>query len=327
MLKNRVLTALVLAPLAIAAILLLPPDGFAVFWGAIILAAAWEWTDLAGLENRAARFGFVASILAVLGAARYFAHDWAPGELPAWFYGPVLAWWFGWGMAFRMMPERLVNTPYPPAAKLGAGAFVLISAWVMMVWLRLNFGEIQLFYLVFLIWLADVAAYFVGKRWGNTKLLELISPGKTIEGVYGALFAVGLLAVAVGIAAGLETIQIADFVFLSLLTVVVSVCGDLFESLVKRVRGVKDSSGLLPGHGGVLDRIDSLLAAVSIFYAGSLMLGIFLNVETTVLPDMSSPPGTTLEEGAPGEPVAPSEGEDGFVEEPAQGEPESPPPH
>jgi phosphatidate cytidylyltransferase len=279
MLKNRVLTALALAPLIIAAIVFLPADGFAMFWGAIILAGAWEWANLSGLGGLSARFGFVVVVLLCLLAARYFAIDWAPGELPEWFYWPVVAWWFLWGIAFRRMPERLVKIKYPLAAKLIAGVFVLVTGWILMVWLRLNFHQEQVLYLVFLIWLADAAAYFVGKRWGHTKLLEPISPGKTVEGVYGALFATVMLAIVVGVLVKLETIMLADFVFLSLFTVLVSICGDLFESLAKRVRGVKDSGAVLPGHGGVLDRIDSLLAAVSVFYAGSLLLGVFLTTE------------------------------------------------
>lgn len=285
MLKNRVITALLLAPLIVAAILFLPADGFAVFWGAIILAGAWEWGNLSGLGGSPARLGFVGVILAILLAARYFAIDWAPGELPEWFYWPVVAWWFLWGIAFRRMPERLVQVKYPLAAKLAAGALVLVSGWILMVWLRLNFHQQQVLYFVFLVWSADAAAYFVGKRWGHTKLLEPISPGKTIEGVYGALFVTAILAISVGLFVKLDAITLADFVFLSLFTVAASVCGDLFESLAKRVRGVKDSGALLPGHGGILDRIDSLLAAVSVFYAGSLVLGVFLSVglETSVV--------------------------------------------
>lgn len=309
MLKNRVITAILLAPLIVAAILFLPADGFAVFWGAIILVGAWEWGNLSGLRGSPARLGFVGVILAFLLAARYFAIDWAPGELPEWFYWPVVAWWFLWGIAFRRMPERLVQVKYPLAAKLAAGALVLVSGWILMVWLRLNFHQQQVLYLVFLVWLADVAAYFVGKRWGRTKLLEPISPGKTIEGVYGALFVTAILAISVGLFVKLDAITLADFVFLSLFTVAASVCGDLFESLAKRVRGVKDSGALLPGHGGILDRIDSLLAAVSVFYAGSLVLGVFLSVglETSVV--IPQEPNTEV----PGEAV-PHEKEEGTLD-------------
>jgi phosphatidate cytidylyltransferase len=168
-----------------------------------------------------------------------------------------------------------------------------------MVWLRLNFSEYQVLYLVLLIWLADIAAYFVGKRWGFAKLVEAVSPGKTIEGVYGALAAAIVTAIPVGLWVGMEAMALIDFVFLSLLTVAFSVCGDLFESLAKRVRGVKDSSGLLPGHGGVLDRIDSLLSAVAVFYAGSLLIPIFLMMGPMMEPEiiMQMDEAPALEDG------------------------------
>ena len=285
MLKNRIITASLLAPLVIAAILFLPPDGFAMLWGGVILIAAWEWSDLAGLE-RGGRIGFTVSLLVILLAARLFALYWAPGELPIWFYTAAVLWWLGWGIAFRKVPEKLVKRTYPTWAKVLSGGFVLVTGWVLMVWLRLNFSPYQVLYLVLLIWLADIAAYFVGKRWGFAKLVEAISPGKTIEGVYGALLAAVVLAVPVGLWVGLETMTLVDFVFLSLLTVAFSVCGDLFESLAKRVRGVKDSSGILPGHGGLLDRIDSLLSGVAVFYAGSLLIPVFLMFGGSLEPEI-----------------------------------------
>lgn len=285
MLKNRIITASLLAPLIIAAILLLPPDGFALLWGAIILLGAFEWAALSGLE-RAGRIGFTLAILATLLAARYFAQYWAPGELPVWFFASVVAWWLAWGIAFRKIPEKLVKYRYPMPLRMFSGGWVLVSGWVLMVWLRLNFSEYQVLYLVLLIWVADIAAYFVGKRWGFAKLVEAVSPGKTIEGVYGALFAAVMLAIPAGFIAGLETMTLVDFVFLSLLTVAFSVCGDLFESLAKRVQGVKDSSSLLPGHGGILDRIDSLLAGVAVFYAGSLLIPVFLQIGPMVEPEI-----------------------------------------
>ncbi len=298
MLKNRIITASLLAPLIIAAILFLSSDGFAMLWGTIILLAAWEWAGLSGLE-RCGRIGFTATILALLIAARYFALYWAPGELPIWFYAPVVLWWAIWGIAFRRAPEKLVKYRYSRTGRLLGGAFVLISGWALMVWLRLNFSEYQVLYLVLLIWLADIAAYFVGKRWGFAKLVEAISPGKTIEGVYGALGAAMVLAISVGLFVGMETMTLIDFVFLSLLTVAFSVCGDLFESLAKRVRGVKDSSGFLPGHGGVFDRIDSLLSGVAVFYAGSLLIPIFLMMGPMMEPEiiMQMDDAPALEDG------------------------------
>ena len=298
MLKNRIITASLLAPLIIAAILLLSPDGFAMLWGSIILLGAWEWAGLSGLEQKG-RLAYATAILAVLMAARYFAIYWAPGELPVWFYGLAVLWWAAWGIAFRRAPEKLVKRRYSITSRLLAGSWVLISGWALMVWLRLNFSEYQVLYLVMLIWSADISAYFVGKRWGFAKLVEAISPGKTIEGVYGALAAAILLAIPVGLFIGLETMSLIDFVFLSLLTVAFSVCGDLFESLAKRIQGVKDSSGMLPGHGGVLDRIDSLLSGAAVFYAGSLLIPIFLMMGPMMEPEiiMQMDEAPALEDG------------------------------
>lgn len=285
MLKNRILTASLLAPLIISAILFLPPDGFAFFWGLIILIGAWEWGDLAGLKG-AGRFGLVGVILLVMLAAHHFAIQWAPGELPVWFYATAVVWWAVWGLAFRRAPEKLARFRYPRWAVVVAGLWVLCSGWILMVWLRLNFSEYQVLYLALLIWLADIAAYFTGKNWGFTKLSEAISPGKTVEGVYGSLIAAIVMAIVVGLVMQFESLNLVDFVFLSLFTVAFSVIGDLFESLAKRVRGVKDSGAILPGHGGMLDRIDSLLSSVAVFYAGSLLIPIFLQMGASLEPEI-----------------------------------------
>ncbi len=279
MLKNRVLTAAILAPSVILAILLLPDTWFALLWGIVIAVCAWEWSNLAGLAVVPARLGFVAVCVGAMTSYQQWA-----GETEEWLAWPVVAWWFLLSLLLRKLPAKLAETHYPPVARLLVGLLILVSAWILMVWTRHNLGGEQTLYLFLLVWLADIAAYFVGKRWGLTKLAPEISPGKTVEGLYGALAAVILFALAVGgalFALGqgsftrFNAVQLMDFVMLSVVTLVISVVGDLFESLAKRVRGVKDSGAILPGHGGMLDRVDSLIAAVSVFYAGSKLLGIF----------------------------------------------------
>ena len=121
-------------------------------------------------------------------------------------------------------------------------------------------------YFLILIWVADISAYFAGKKWGTTKLAPEISPGKTVAGMYGALISGLVCAVVLSLIYGFQLMIAADFVLLSVLTVLISIYGDLFVSVVKRQRGVKDSGSLLPGHGGVLDRIDSMIAAIPFFY-------------------------------------------------------------
>ncbi len=271
MLKNRILTALILAPLIIAAILYLPGVWFAVAFAAIILAGAWEWSDLSGLAATPGRVVYLVLLAALMYTGpHWFAYvgDWLPWV--------VVGWWIIVSVGIRRVPVKLLEIRYPVGLKLFIGAFVLLTAWIQMVWLRTNFGELSVLYLCLLIWVADIAAYFAGKKWGLTKLCPEISPGKTVEGLYAALLAVALFALGVGLFKQFKPMMIADFVFLSIVTAIISVVGDLFESLVKRIRGVKDSGAILPGHGGLLDRIDSLIAAVSVFYAGSALREIFL---------------------------------------------------
>lgn len=271
MLKNRVLTAAILAPLFIVAVLYLPGLWFALLFAGVMLLAAWEWSDLSGLDSWKGRGIFVLLLAAIMSTGPHwydYTGDWLP-----WL---VIAFWTIVGVFIRRNPAKLLAFKYPVGLKLGIGAFVLLTAWIQLVWLRTNLGEYSVLYLFLVIWLADIAAYFGGKQWGITKLSPDISPGKTVEGMYAALVAVALFALGVGLFKEFKALMVVDFVFLTIVTAVISVVGDLFESLVKRIRGVKDSGGLLPGHGGVLDRIDSLIAAVSVFYAGSALREIFL---------------------------------------------------
>jgi phosphatidate cytidylyltransferase len=270
MLKNRIITALVLAPLIILGILYLPEVWLAAAFAAIITAAAWEWSDLSGLTTLKSRLVFLASAVLLMATYRLWA-----GYLLEWLAWPVVAWWFVLSILIRRIPSKLVSFQYPVLFRLFIGLFVLVSAWILLVWTSVNLGRVQLLYLVILIWLADISAYFAGKKWGLTRLCPDLSPGKTVAGLYGALLVAVVFAIAVGMLKEFSTVLLVDFVVLSALTVLVSVVGDLFESLAKRIRGVKDSGAALPGHGGVLDRIDSVIAGVSVFYAGCSELGIY----------------------------------------------------
>jgi phosphatidate cytidylyltransferase len=123
-----------------------------------------------------------------------------------------------------------------------------------------------------LIWVADISAYFVGKKYGKTKLAPDISPGKTVAGFYGAIVSGLVCSIILSLIYGFNYVFAADFALLSMLTVLISVYGDLFFSVVKRQRGVKDSGSILPGHGGILDRVDSIIAAIPMFYAGIYLI-------------------------------------------------------
>ena len=273
---------MVLAPLAIAGILYLPDRWFALLWGVAIAVCAWEWSNLAGLTTIPTRAGFLTVCVGFMTSFQQWAGEM---ELWEWLAWPMVAFWFVLSILLREMPTKLLVIKYPIAVKLLVGFLVLVSAWILMVWTRINLGgSAQVLYLFMLVWVADIAAYFVGKRWGLTKLAPEISPGKTAEGLYGALVVIVLFSLAVaavlyqtesGSFISFSWVKLGYFILLSVVTVLFSVVGDLFESLVKRVGGVKDSGAILPGHGGLLDRLDSLIAAVSVFYAGSKLLEIY----------------------------------------------------
>ena len=176
----------------------------------------------------------------------------------------------------RNTPLGLLNLKLKTSYKVLIGWFILLSAWMFLARLRTLYEPEMTMYFLILIWAADISAYFSGKKWGKTQLAPEISPGKTVAGMYGALIS-GLVCAVILILIlspiyGFHPMNAFDSILLSVLTVLVSIYGDLFVSVVKRQRGVKDSGSLLPGHGGVLDRIDSLIAAIPFFYAGVYLI-------------------------------------------------------
>jgi len=267
MLGTRILTAVVLVSLVLAALFMLPPLG----WGAIsllvIVAAAAEWADLAGLR-KATRLSFVAATL-LTGAALLlvptfgFARGWPDGIVLAACGTATLFWLFvatPW-LARRWKPESRL-------AMAVAGWVVLIGAWVAVVELQASSPWLVLAAMA-IVWIADTAAYFAGRAFGKHKLAPQVSPGKTWEGVFGALGAVAVyalllapLAPAGGYSGTDSWIAVVVWVVFAQGLVALSIVGDLYESLLKRHAGVKDSGRLLPGHGGVLDRLDAMLAAM-----------------------------------------------------------------
>jgi phosphatidate cytidylyltransferase len=259
MLKTRVLTALVLLPIVLAALFWAPPMGWAVFVLGALTVGAWEWTRLAGFA-RGEMWMFLIGFLG-LGLAWIFlplARIWAfPADALA------LGFWLLLVPMWLARKWRLANRPL--AALVGWG--VLLVTLMGATRLReLQEGALALLLVLGIAWVADVAAYFAGRRFGRHKLAPAISPGKTWEGVGGAVLGVTLYA---GLLHGLDAPlwgRLPLFVLLPIawLLTAVSILGDLLESLLKRQAGLKDSSQLLPGHGGVLDRIDSLLALVPV---------------------------------------------------------------
>ena len=267
MLKTRILTALVMIPLVLAALLLLPPHGWGIAVLTVTLVAAHEWGQLAAFK-RPTQLGFIAVILLVGAGLLYLP---SAGFARGWPAGVVLAG-CGLSVVFWLMvaPEWVVRR-WPTTNRwvmLVTGWIVLIGAWMALVQLQARSPTLALAMMA-IVWVADTAAYLSGRAFGRRKLAPQVSPGKTWEGVYGGLVAVAVYAMLLlyvgresAFSSELGTLADAAWVALALLIAGISVLGDLFESLMKRHASVKDSGKLLPGHGGVLDRTDALLAAM-----------------------------------------------------------------
>lgn len=263
MLRQRILTAAILALLVVWVVLKLPTTGFGLALLAVILPAAWEWARLAGLDGTRDRLLYGGGVLALILACWPLVGSTAfVGSLSA----TVVAGWccaLIWLWRYAERPDRLSR----PMTVAGAGLMVLVAPWVALVALRGEFGARYVLFLLLLVWVADIGAYFAGRRWGRRKLARTISPGKTWEGVWGATAAVLAFALAGAAVLGVG-VRWPWFVAICLVTVGFSIVGDLFESMMKRQCGLKDSGSLLPGHGGVLDRVDSLTAAAPVFVLG-----------------------------------------------------------
>ncbi|MFP4137600.1 MAG: phosphatidate cytidylyltransferase [Halomonas sp.] len=258
MLRQRIITAAWLAPLMLAGLFGLSGGAFALFTAAIVLLGGWEWTNLAGVTGRGRRLALVGCL------ALAMALLWASGSLlAAW---PLWLGLAGWGVNLHWVTRYPGRTAQwaAPARRLAMGLWVLLPAWVGLNVLR-DFGGLWLLYVLLLVWSADIGAYFAGRAFGRHKLAPAVSPGKSWEGVAGGLAATLLLALGFALGLGLGALNVALLMLTTLAVTLVSVLGDLLESMLKRHRGIKDSSALLPGHGGVLDRIDSLTAALPLF--------------------------------------------------------------
>ena len=266
MLKARVITAAVLFAVFFSALFYLPPLGWLLFATLVAAVAAWEWAALMALTGASrvvlgAGVALICLGLAVLDPAALGldpAFSVAGWRLGRWFYVPSAAFWL------FVAPCWLKRRWLLPKSWLGVvvGLLLILPTWLALVQLR-QVGALALVAIMAVVWLADIAAYFFGRALGRHKLAPAISPGKTWEGAAGGALAVIVYGFA--LAPRLPGMLSENFPLLLLVLILltaISVMGDLFESLLKRLVGLKDSSNILPGHGGVLDRIDSLTSTL-----------------------------------------------------------------
>ena len=277
--RTRVIAAAVMLPVAVLAVLYLPSNLLAAAIGALMMVGLWEWSLLAGLHGLVARAAYLVANALLLAAMAWGAGpELAPIKLVA-LLGVL--WWLLVLLWLKKFDFAREERPWTRALKLFAGSAGVIPAWAAIYWLHHGAaglghapekGPVWTLFVLVLVWAADTGAYFAGSRWGRRKLAPRISPGKSWEGLFGGLALALLVAVAAVPVLGLAWLQLPQLLMLVMVTVLVSVAGDLFESLMKRHAGAKDSSHLIPGHGGVLDRIDSLLAALPVFVLGKIWL-------------------------------------------------------
>lgn len=271
MLKQRIITALVLLPIVLVGLFVLNPKHFSWFVAFVVGIGAWEWARLAGAGSQLARVAYAAIVVLTLFVA--------PPAFSVWvMYGACL-WW---------VVATFLVLSYPKTAQLWSaqpvryliGLLILIPFWLGMVLARsseVTIVELNtlwvLLYILLIVWAADTGAYFSGKAWGKAKLAPQVSPGKSWAGAWGGIASCSILAVVSGNILGLTFSNTLVLLLITCCVGAFSIIGDLTESMFKREAGIKDSSALLPGHGGILDRIDSLTATVPLFVVLLLLTG------------------------------------------------------
>ena len=264
-LRQRIVTAAVLAAIFLAIVLFVPPVGTLVLLTVLILAGAWEWSAFLRLPGSVSRSMYVAFLAVMMPVVWHVTETPEGREIVL---AVAVAWWLIALAWIVFAPQRV--SPWSAAL---AGLLALLPAWLSLVRLRFDLprgAEWMIFTLV-LVFAADSGAYFAGRRFGRLRLAPAVSPGKTWEGVLGGAAASAL----VGIAGSVWfAVPLHAFLPLCLAAVAFSIIGDLTESLLKRFAGLKDSGTLFPGHGGVMDRIDSVTGAAPVLLLGLTVLGV-----------------------------------------------------
>ena len=277
MTRIRVFTALAMTPFAIAGILLLPTPWLVALAAALFLVGLWEWFKLAEIDDSLARTVLLLVNLLVMVALAWGSRTNSGGSLVLFQLVVVIGviWWLLACLWLKHYEFASDHDTHARMFKLAAGTLAVVPAWCALALLHASQpnGHRWLLVALAIVWAGDTGAYFAGRAFGRHKLAPRVSPNKTVEGLLGGLACALLAAAGFAWYAGATLEQQPLVLAVALAAFLASVVGDLFESLLKRHVGVKDSGDVLPGHGGILDRIDAVLAALPVFALGKLWLG------------------------------------------------------
>jgi phosphatidate cytidylyltransferase len=268
MLYQRILTAIPLAVFVFWIIFFQPTSVLFQVLLLVALISGYEWAKLSGIHNTYFRMAFALIIAATVWAIQQYA-----AEYVMWIIYLSVMWWFSITFYLKFAVPKVASSKLK-IDRLVTAFIILPAAMLAMREIHSLYIEVDkegpslLFYALLLVWIADISAYFSGKKFGKKKLSPLISPGKTREGLFGALLATSIYSLIASYYFDLDSGRAILLVMLSIILTFISVSGDLYISFLKREAGLKDSGAILPGHGGLLDRIDSLLATMPVFLAG-----------------------------------------------------------
>ncbi len=268
MLYQRILTAIPLAAFIFWIIFFQPTSVFFYFLIFMVLISAYEWGKLSGVGNVVLRSAYAIVVSATVWAIQQYASGYV-----IWVIYASVMWWFSITFYLKIAVPKAASSElkldklFIAFVILPGAALAMQKIHALDVGLHWQ-GAAWLFYALSLVWVADIGAYFSGKKFGKNKLSPLISPGKTKEGLVGAVLVTSIYTLVASYYFELNTDRAILLVMLSVILTFISVTGDLYVSLLKREAGLKDSGCILPGHGGMLDRIDSVLAAMPVFLLG-----------------------------------------------------------
>jgi len=264
---KRTITGVVLTAIVLMGIFYLPLSYFIGIMTVLMLWAAWEWSGLCAVKSKTMRALYVTFVFALFCAVIH-----VPVIFVLW---AALCFWLICACFVFLYPRATFLWVPFEVVKLTVGIFALVPCWLAVNVIRgAQDGAFVLLFMLLIIWVCDTGAYFMGRSFGRHALMPHVSPKKTWEGLWGGLLFVLVVAILWSLFKGFSPWKWLLMIVFSFIVAIISVVGDLTESMLKRAAGVKDSGVILPGHGGILDRIDSLMAAAPIFLLGCLLLGM-----------------------------------------------------